>query len=47
MIFAHLMGVPVEESALALAPAGAAIVTGIAVIARSRLAGIVGRLRRR
>jgi hypothetical protein len=47
MIFAHVMGVPIEESALALAPAGAAIVTGIAVVARSQLAAIVGRLRRR
>jgi hypothetical protein len=41
MIFAHVMGVPVEESALALAPAGAAILSGAAVIARSKLAGIV------
>jgi hypothetical protein len=47
MIFAHLMGVPVEESALALAPAGAAILSGAAVIARSKLAQIVGWLRRR
>jgi hypothetical protein len=47
MIFAHFMGVPVEESALALAPAGAAILSGAAVIARSKLAAIVGWLRRR
>jgi hypothetical protein len=47
MIFAHVMGVPVEESALALAPAGAAILSGMAVIARSKLAAIVGRLWRR
>ena len=47
MTFAHLMGVPVEESALALAPVGAAIVTGVAVVARSKLAGIVAWLRRR
>ena len=42
MTFAHVMGMPVEESALTLAPAGAAILTGAAVIARSKLAGIVG-----
>jgi hypothetical protein len=41
------MGIPVEESALALAPAGAAIVTGITVIARLRLAATVEWLRRR
>jgi pimeloyl-ACP methyl ester carboxylesterase len=42
MIFAHVMGVPVEESALALAPAGAAILTGAAVVVRSKLAEIGG-----
>jgi hypothetical protein len=47
MTFAHVMGVPIEESALALAPAGAAIVTGAVVVARSQLAAIVARLRRR
>jgi hypothetical protein len=45
MIFAHVIGIPVEESALALAPAGAAIVTGLAVVARSTAARIVGWLR--
>jgi hypothetical protein len=44
-MFAHVMGVPVEESALALAPAGAAILSGAAVIARSKLAEIAGRHR--
>src|SRR6185295_13866433 len=29
VILAHVMGVPVEESALALAPAGAAIASGV------------------
>jgi hypothetical protein len=47
MILAHVVGVPIEEAALALAPAGAAVVTGAAVIARSRLAAFVGWLRRR
>ena len=46
MMFAHLMGIPVEESALSLAPAGAAIVSGVVLFARSKLAGIVGWLRR-
>ena len=46
MTFAHLMGFPVEESALSLAPAGAAIVSGVALFARGKLAGIVGWLRR-
>jgi len=45
MTFAHLMGVPVEETALALAPAGAAALSGAAVIARSKLAEIIGRRR--
>ena len=47
MTLAHIMGVPVEESALALAPVGAAILSGAAVIARSKLAAIVAWLRRR
>jgi hypothetical protein len=46
MTFAHVLGFPVEESALALAPAGAAIVTGAMVIARAKLAEVVRRLRR-
>ncbi len=41
MILAHIMGVPIEESALALAPAGAAILSGAAVVARSKLARVV------
>ena len=45
MILAHVIGVPVEESALALAPAGAAILSGATIIARSKLAKIVGRRR--
>jgi predicted cobalt transporter CbtA len=43
MICAHVMGIPVEESALALAPAGAAIL----FVTKSKLATIVGWLRRR
>jgi hypothetical protein len=45
MTFGHVMGIPVEESALALAPAGAAIVTGLAVVARSTTGRIAGWLR--
>jgi hypothetical protein len=45
MTFAHVMGIPVEESALALAPAGAAIVAGLAVVARSTATKIVEWLR--
>lgn len=47
MTFAHIIGLPLEESALALAPAGAAIVTGVAVVARSTAGRIVGWLRHR
>jgi RNA polymerase sigma-70 factor (ECF subfamily) len=43
MILAHIMGIPVEESVLQLAPAGAAMVTAVAIAGRARL----GRLRRR
>jgi hypothetical protein len=43
MIVAHIMGVPIEESVLQLAPAGAATVTLAAIAARTTL----GRLRRR
>ena len=43
MMLAHIMGIPVEESVLQLAPAGAAIATAIAIAGRMTL----GRLRRR
>jgi ketosteroid isomerase-like protein len=35
MIVAQVMGIPIEESVLQLAPAGAAIVTAVAIAARS------------
>jgi hypothetical protein len=41
------MGVPIEESALALAPVGAAMLAGAAVVVRSKLAGIVAQVSRR
>jgi hypothetical protein len=47
MTLAHIMGMPLEESALALAPAGGAILTGAAIVARAKLAAIFAGLRRR
>jgi len=43
MIIAHIMGLPVEESVVQLAPAGAALFTAVAIAGRTTL----GRLRRR
>jgi len=43
MMLAHVMGIPVEESVLQLAPAGAVTVTAFAIAGRRLLA----RLRRR
>jgi hypothetical protein len=43
VIVAHVMGIPIEESFLQLAPAGAAMVTAVAIAGRASL----GRLRRR
>jgi hypothetical protein len=43
VIVAHIMGIPVEESVLQLTPAGAAMVTAIAIAGRTGL----DRLRRR
>jgi hypothetical protein len=42
----HVMGVPLEEGALALAPAGAVMAAGAALVVRDRLARIRARLRR-
>ena len=47
MTFAHIMGIPVEESILPLVPAGAAIITAVAVLSRARLAGLRRRFRQR
>ena len=43
MIVAHIMGLPIEESVLQLAPAVAAMMTAVAIAGRAGL----GRLRRR
>jgi hypothetical protein len=47
MILAHIMGIPVEESALQLAPAGAAAVTLVAIAGRVGLNRFGRWLRRR
>jgi hypothetical protein len=47
VILAHIMGIPVEESTLQLAPAGAAAVTIVAIAGRARLDRFVWWLRRR
>jgi hypothetical protein len=35
MILAHIMGIPIEETVLQLAPAGAALVTAVWVTGRT------------
>jgi hypothetical protein len=47
VIVAHVMGIPVEESVLQLAPAGAAIVTAVAIAGRTRLSRLRRQLRHR
>jgi hypothetical protein len=37
MIVAHVMGIPIEESVVQLVPAGAAIVTAVAIAGRATL----------
>ena len=46
MIFAHIMGIPVEESILPLVPAGTAIITAIVIVARTRLRRLTESVRR-
>ena len=45
MILAHIAGIPVEESVLQLAPAGAAMATVVAIVGRSSLSRLRRRLR--
>jgi hypothetical protein len=47
VILAHIMGIPVEESVLQLAPAGAAIATVVAFTGRASLDRLRRRLRHR
>ena len=46
MIVAHVIGLPVEESMLQLAPAGAATVTLVALAGRATLERLLARMRR-
>jgi nucleotide-binding universal stress UspA family protein len=45
MILAHVGGIPLEESILQLAPAGAAMATAVAIAGRTGLRRLRGRLR--
>jgi hypothetical protein len=47
VIVGHIMGIPVEESAVQLAPAGAAALTVVAIAGRTGLDRLVRWLRRR
>lgn len=47
MILGHVFGIPAEETALQLGPAGAATVTVIAIVGRTKLGRLQQRLRRR
>jgi hypothetical protein len=47
VILGHVMGTPVEETVLQLAPAGAAVVTALAVAGRVTLGRLLTRLRGR
>jgi hypothetical protein len=47
MIVGHIMGIPVEETALQFAPTGAAIVTAVAIAGRTGLGRLRVRLRHR
>jgi len=46
MILAHIMGIPVEETALQFASAGAVIVSTAAIVGRSTLGWMSKKLRR-
>ena len=47
MILGHVLGLPLEESVIQVAPAGAAIVTAAAIGGRAALAGLRRRLSHR
>jgi uncharacterized membrane protein AbrB (regulator of aidB expression) len=47
VILGHIMGMPVEESVLQFAPAGAATVTVVAIAGRTALGRLVSGIRRR
>jgi hypothetical protein len=45
VILAHVMGLPIEESVLQLAPVGAAVISAFAVVGGTQLARFRRRLR--
>jgi hypothetical protein len=47
VIVAHVIGLPVEEGVLQLAPSGAATVTLVALAGRAKLERLLTRMRRR
>jgi hypothetical protein len=47
MILGHVMGLPIEETVLQFASAGAATVMAVSYAGRARLARILRRVRRR
>jgi hypothetical protein len=47
MMLGHVIGLPIEESVLQLAPAGAVTVTVVAIAGRSKLGRLVTWIRRR
>jgi uncharacterized membrane protein AbrB (regulator of aidB expression) len=47
MTLAHIIGIPVEESFLQLAPVGAATVAVVAIASHTRLSRLPTRIRRR
>jgi hypothetical protein len=47
MILGHVMGLPIEETVLQFAPAGAATLAVVTFVGRAKLARLVGHLRRR
>jgi hypothetical protein len=46
-VVAHVMGIPVEESVLALLPAGGVALGAVVIVGRTRMGGLVRWLRRR
>ena len=47
MTFAHIMGIPIEESVLPLVAAGTATITAAAIASRTQLRRLTSALRRR
>jgi hypothetical protein len=47
VIVGHIMGIPVEESVLQLAPAGVVTVTAVAIAGRTSLGRLLRRVRHR